>query len=56
MAKLYNADISIVLVLCPLLRMKMIEKQLNYRWLKTQGGNSYFFGKKPNILTVLHHI
>ena len=42
MAKLYNADISIVLVLCPLLRMKMIEKQLNYRWLKTLGVNSHF--------------
>ena len=45
MAKLYDTDISTVLVFC-LLRMKMVEKQLNYRWLKTLGGNSHFFLEK----------
>ena len=54
MAKLYNTDIATVLVFC-LLRMKMIEKQLNRHWLKILGGNSHFFWKKSNILTVLHH-
>ena len=55
MAKLYNTDIFTVLVSC-LLRKKMIVKQLNYRWLKTLGVNSqFFFFKKSNILTVLHH-